>query len=83
VSAISAALVVVSGALYALLFAFGRLYASRMFARLAWAAYALLVLCTVVLTRALDLGGAWYWVIAAMLMGYFFAPKMIWHLVIS
>lgn len=78
--AIAAACIVVGGALYAFLFALGRLYASTMMTRFAWAAYALLVACTFVLARALELGGAWLWVIAAMLIGYFFAPKAIWHL---
>lgn len=80
VGAIAAAFIVVSGALYASLFALGRLYASTMMLRLAWAAFALLVACTFALTHALQLGGAWLWVIAAMLIGYFFAPKAIWHL---
>jgi hypothetical protein len=80
VSVIAAAFIVVSGALYAFLFALGRLYASAIMTRLAWVAYALLVACTFVLARALELGGAWLWVIAAMLVGYFFAPQAIWHL---
>jgi hypothetical protein len=73
-STIAAALVVVSGALYALLFALGRLRASRLLSRCAWAAYASLVVCTF----ALD--GGWLWIIVLMLVGYLLAPGAIWHL---
>lgn len=79
-SALAAACVVVSGALYALFFALGRLYVSAKLTAVAWICYALLVAFTFVLAGALDLGGAWIWVIAVMLVGYLVLPKAIWHL---
>jgi hypothetical protein len=79
-STIAAALVVVSGALYALLFALGRLRASRLLSRCAWAAYASLVVCTFALSTALELDGGWLWIIVLMLVGYLLAPGAIWHL---
>jgi len=79
----SAALVVLSGALYALLFAFSRLRSSRALLVLAAAAYLLLCLCAVVLTRALGLEKFWVVVVTVMLIGYCLAPAAIWRLCVG
>jgi len=79
-SAMAAASVVVSGAVYALFFALGRLHSSRILGRIAWIAYVFVVASTLLLARSMDLRGAWLWVVAVMLIGYLLAPHAIWHL---
>ena len=79
-SAVAGALVVISGGLYALFLAFARLRGSKTLARLSIAAYLVLVVCAYVLAQRLELSSAWYAVIAVMLLGYWLAPKAIWHL---
>ena len=81
--ALAAALVVIGGALYALFFALGRLYASVAFSRLAWLAYALLAGGVFLLAYALKLEGGWLWIVAMMLAGYLLAPSAIWHLSVA
>lgn len=78
--ALSGALVVLSGASYALLFALGRLRNSPALSSGAYLAYATLVFFTVTLSRALALEGFWTAVTGVMLVGYFLAPRAIWLL---
>ena len=78
--ALTGAMVVISGALYALFLAFARLRASRALARLSVAAYLVLVVCALLLSRSLALSPIWYVVVAVMLAGYWMAPRAIWHL---
>lgn len=80
---IAGALVVVSGGLYALFLAFARLHASKKLTRLSVAAYLALVVCSFALAESLALSVAWYPVIAVMLVGYWLAPKAIWHLTVA
>jgi len=79
-SALAGAMVVVSGGLYALFLALGRLRPSRRLAALATGAYVALVAFAFLLAVSLKLTPAWYAVIAVMLAGYWLAPKAIWHL---
>jgi ABC-type Co2+ transport system permease subunit len=81
--ALSAALVVLSGALYALLLALGKLKRSQSLLRSAFAAYAVLFVSALVLARALGLDGYWAVVVIAMLVGYLLAPLAIWHLCVG
>ena len=81
--ALAGAAIVLSGALYALFFALGRLRGSQLLSRVAWVAYGMLVACTVLLTAVLDLGGPWRWIIAVLLVGYLAAPSAIWHLSVA
>ena len=69
---VSGALVVSTGAVYALLLALSKLNRSRVLLRAAFAAYAVLCVSTLVLGRALELDGFWSLVIIVMLIGYFF-----------
>jgi hypothetical protein len=55
----------------------------RAFAVAAWVAYAVLVLTTLALARALALGGAWRAIVVVMLIGYLLAPYAIWHLSVA
>jgi hypothetical protein len=79
-STVAAALIVVSGALYALFFALGRLYESARLGRIAWVAYGALVIWTLLLADTLKLGGGWLLIIVVVLIGYLLAPMAIWHL---
>lgn len=79
----SAAMVVLSGALCALLFAWSRVHGPARVMVLAYAAYGLLVVSVLVLSDALHLGGFWRIVVATMLIGYLLAPHGIWHLCVG
>lgn len=78
----SAAMVVVLGALYALLLALSRLKALPALLPLAHLAYAGLFVATVLLARATNLFASVFWAVTvtALLVGYWFAPRLIWHL---
>ncbi len=77
---IAGAVVILTGALYALLFALGRLHGSRPLLALAFAAYGALAGAVFVLAAALHLTGYWTWLVAVMLLGYLIAPWGIWYL---
>lgn len=77
---IAGALVIMAGAGYALLFAFGRLRSSRRLIAGALLFYALLAGAVLVLADALNLNGYWQVLVAVMLAGYFLAPRWIWSL---
>ena len=79
----SGAVVVLSGAFYALFFALGRLNRSYSLSLAALVAYVLLVVAVCTLVVALDLNGVWMGVAAAMLIGYFLAPRAIWRLCVG
>lgn len=76
----SAALVILSGACHALLFAWSRVLGRPHLMWGAHIAYATLAAAVVVLARATHLQGHWQWLLWLMLAGYFFAPHLIWHL---
>jgi hypothetical protein len=78
--ALSAALVVVCGALYAACFALGRLRSSRVLGTIAIGAYTALVVSAFVLADALALHRGWWLLVVVMLVGYWFAPRTIWRL---
>lgn len=79
-AAIAGAMVIVCGAMYAGLFALGKKLDRPAFMAGAYAGYAGLLASVVVLTRTLNLDGAWQVVSAVMVVGYFVAPRLIWHL---
>ena len=79
-AAAAGALIIMFGALYALLFAQSRLRDKPRLMSGAYVAYALLVICVVVLVRTLNLTGFWQVVAAVMVVGYFIAPRLIWNL---
>ena len=76
--------IVVCGAGYAIFLSLSRLSGlaakrrSLNLAAFAW--YGLLVLCVIGLASRLDLQGWWLGLVAAMLIGYFVAPRFIWRL---
>ena len=78
----SAAMVVLLGASYALLFALGQIKSQRHWLYLAYTSYVGLVVSTFVLANATHLTHHFFWisVVMIMLIGYFFAPHGIWYL---
>lgn len=81
--AMSGAAVVLMGAFYALFFALGRLHGSRALTAASLVSYALLAAAVYVLIRSLGLSGIWIVVTLVMLVGYFLAPRAIWHLCVG
>lgn len=80
----SAAMVILFGALYALLFAFSKVKASPGLMPLAYLSYLGLVASVLVLARAAHLEGAfWNSVVALMLAGYLAAPHAIFRLCVG
>lgn len=81
----SAAMVVVAGALYALLFAYARVRQRPRLMPLAYAAYLGLVVSALVLATVANLfaTGFWTFIVVVMLVGYLLAPHAIWHLCIG
>lgn len=76
----SAAMVILFGALYAMLFAWGRLHGRPNLVRWGYAAYAALAVSVLTLADATHLTGFWTWLVVAMLVGYLIAPHAIWRL---
>ena len=79
----SGAAIVLMGAFYALFFALAKLHGSRLFDAAAIVSYLLLAVAVYVLVDALQLAGFWSIVAFVMLVGYFLAPRAIWHLCVG
>lgn len=81
----SAAMIIVTGALYALLFAYARVKQRPRLMPLAYAAYLGLVVSVLVLATVANLFGTGFWtfIVALMLVGYLLAPHAIWHLCVG
>lgn len=81
----SAAMVIMTGALYALLFAYSRLKGVTRLMPLAYIAYAGLAVSVLVLGDAANLFHDRFWtaIVGLMLIGYLVAPHAIWHLCVG
>lgn len=81
----SAAMVILCGALYALLFAYARVRQRPRLMPLAYAAYLGLVASVLVLALVANLFATAFWtfIVALMLVGYLLAPHGIWHLCVG
>lgn len=79
----SAALIIMAGASYALLFAWSKVNSNKHIKISAWFAYIVLVVSVVLLTRAANFSGYWLILSWLMVIGYFFAPIGIWHLCVK
>lgn len=81
----ASAMVIVMGALYALLFAFSRIREFPKLIGLAYLSYAGLVVSTLFLADAANLFHHPFWttIVAFMLIGYLLAPHGIWHLCVG
>jgi hypothetical protein len=76
----SAAMVILSAAGYAALYAWAKLSRRRSVMVWAYCCYALLTTAVLVLAYAAHLNGSWRLVVALMLLGYLLAPHGIWRL---
>lgn len=78
----SAAMVILCGGLYALLFAFARVKNAPRLMPLAYASYLGLAVSAILLANAANLFNSTFWtlVVLLMLVGYLVAPHGIWHL---
>lgn len=83
VAGLSGGLIVLSGGLYALFFALGRLRGSRALEGVGYAAYVILVAGAFALVTSLRMNWAWTGVIAFALLGYLLLPRAIWHLCVG
>lgn len=81
----SAAMVIMTGGLYALLFAYGRIKHRPALMGAAYVSYAALVASVIVLAYAANLFNSAFWItiVALMLVGYLLAPHAIWHLCVG
>jgi len=81
----SAAMVIMTGALYALLFAFSRVKGQPRLMPMAYLAYLGLFASVMTLARAANLfhSGFWTAIVVLMLIGYLIAPHAIWHLCVG
>lgn len=79
----SAAMVLMAGALYALLFAYARVHRRPRLMPYAYGAYAGLAVSVVVLARAMHWSGPWLVVAGLMLTGYLVAPHIIYRLSVA
>jgi hypothetical protein len=81
----SAAMVIMTGALYALLFAYARVKHRPRLMPLAYIAYLGLFASVVALAFAANLfsSGFWSFIVLLMLIGYLLAPHAIWHLCVG
>jgi hypothetical protein len=77
----SAAMVILSGALYALLFAWSRVHARPRLMPWAYASYGVLFVSVLVLMQVANMNTPfWIGIGVLMLVGYLLAPHGIWHL---
>lgn len=79
----SAAMVVVLGAVYALMFALSRIHKLPKLMFIAYLSYIGLFGSTLLLSYATNLNGYWKIVVAVMLIGYLLAPHGIWYLCVG
>ena len=76
----SAALIIMAGASYALLFAWSKVNSNPHIRIAAYLSYAVLIFAVYQLTLAANLVGYWRIISYVMVIGYFFAPIGIWCL---
>lgn len=79
----SSAMVILSGALYAALFAWSRLRSRPRLMFLAYGAYVALFVSVLVLAEATHLHGFWRLLVVLLLVGYLLAPHGIWRLCVG
>lgn len=81
----SAAMVIMTGATYALLFAYSRVKGMPRLMALAYLAYLGLFASVMTLASAANLFNSTFWtvIVGLMLLGYLVAPHAIWHLCVG
>ena len=79
----TAAMIILSGAVYAGLFAWGKIKSSRNFCLGAWIAYAVLLVCVAEFSTINHFTGYWLLLSLTMAIGYGFMPHFIWRLCLA
>ncbi len=81
----SAAMVIMTGAFYALLFAYSRMAGKPGLMPAAYVSYLGLVVSVLTLANAANLfnDGFWTFIVGLMLVGYLVVPHIIWHLCVG
>jgi len=80
IAVIAGALTILTGAMYAGLFAWGKFRHRHTVLIFAYLAYAALAACVLTLAYTLNLTGPWIALVVTLLVGYLLAPHGIWHL---
>lgn len=80
ISFFSGALIILSAAVYAALFAWGKLRGGALVRYGSWLAYGLLLACVAAFVKALNLEGHWRFLVVLMVVGYWWMPRLIWRL---
>ena len=83
IATMSGALIVLFGAIYALLYAWSKLQKNNNLMLASYVAFILFVIAVMTLAKALNLDGFWSVVVAMMIVGYFMAPRGIWYLCVG
>jgi hypothetical protein len=83
IAAILAGAIVFFGAAYAIFYALAMLGHNARFLLIAYVGYLSLFASTVGLAAVLQLTGWWLILVAALLIGYFVAPRFIWRLSVA
>jgi len=79
----SAAMIILSAAVYAGLYAWAKIKTRRSFYLGAWAAYAALLVCVGIFSVVNHFTGYWWWLSLTMVLGYAFMPHIIWRLCVA
>ena len=79
----SAAMIILTAALYATLYAWAKISARRAMHVAAWLAYAALLVCVGVFSSVNHLNGYWQLLSLTMAIGYAFMPRVIWNLCVA
>lgn len=74
------AMVILAGALYAAVFAIGKMADKAGMVKLSYIFYGVLVVSVLVLARSLEFSGVWNLLTVVLLVGYFISPHAIWKL---
>jgi hypothetical protein len=76
----SGALIILTAAVYAALFAWEKLRGGALLRYGSRLAYGLLLICVAVFAKALHLDGHWRILVVLMVVGYWWMPRLIWRL---
>ena len=79
----SAAMIILTAALYAGLIAWGKITHRKWINLSAWVAYAFLLLCVGIFSAVNHFTGYWLLLSVTMVVGYAFMPHAIWHLCVA
>lgn len=79
----SAAMIILSAALYAALYAWAKIKTRPRFYWGAWLAYAALLVCVGIFSTVNHFTGYWLWLSLSMAVGYAFMPRFIWRLCVA